>query len=65
MYTLERFSTNVFAAIKFLKGCCTVYEHALESLEITGIVLSQRMSKNARNYCKGLKKFRNLNFNYM
>ena len=39
-----------------LKGYCTVFQHALKSLEITGIVLSERMSKTARKKSKGFKK---------
>ena len=32
-----------------LKGYCTVFQHASKSLEITASVLSDRMSKTARN----------------
>ena len=31
-----------------LNGYCTVFQHALKPLEITAIVLSERMSKTAR-----------------
>ena len=37
-----------------LKGYCTVFQHALKSLEITAIVLSLRISKTARKNSKGL-----------
>ena len=45
-----------------LKGYCTVFKHALKSLEITGIVLSKRMSKTARKNSKGLKSYKEFKF---
>ena len=36
-----------------LKGYCTVFLHALKSLEITASVLSERMSKTTRKIPKG------------
>ena len=47
----------------YLKAYCTVFQHALKSLEITGIVSSQGMSKTARKNSKGLNVIRNWNFN--
>ena len=41
-----------------LKGYCTVFQHALKSLEITACVLSERMSKTARKNTKGLKSYK-------
>ena len=38
MNILELFPLNVYPFT--LKGYCTVFQHALKSLEITGIVLS-------------------------
>ena len=40
----------------YLKGYCTGFQHALKSLEITGIVLSIRMSKTARKKFQRIKK---------
>ena len=45
-----------------LKGYCTVFQHALKSLEITSIVSSYRMSKTARKNSKGLKSYKGLKF---
>ena len=45
-----------------LKGYCTIFQHALKSLEITGIVLSSRMSKTARKNSKGLKSYKEFKF---
>ena len=45
-----------------LKGYCTVFQHALKSLEITGIVLSKRMLKTARKNSKGLKSYKEFKF---
>ena len=45
-----------------LKGYCTVFKHALKSLEITGIVLSKRMSKIATKNSKGLKSYKEFKF---
>ena len=36
-----------------LKGYCTVFQHALKSLVITDIILSEMMSKTARKIPKG------------
>ena len=47
----------------FLKGYCTVFQHALKSLEITAIGLSLRISKTAWKNSKGLKSYKELNFN--
>ena len=41
-----------------LKGYCTVFPHALKSLEIAACVLSERMSKTARKNTKGLKSYK-------
>ena len=41
-----------------LKGYCTVFYHALKSLVITAIVLSERMSKTARKNTKGLNSYK-------
>ena len=46
----------------FLKGYCTVFQRALKSLEITGIILSLRMSKTARKNSKGLKSYKEFKF---
>ena len=48
--------------IALLKGCCTVFQQALKSLGITGIVLSQRLLKTARKNCKGLKSYKEFEF---
>ena len=45
-----------------LKGYCTVFKHALKSLEITVIVSSLRMSKTARKNSKGLKSYKEFKF---
>ena len=45
-----------------LKGYCTVFQHALKSLEITAIVLSLRISKTARKNSKGLKSYKEFKF---
>ena len=46
-----------------LKSYCTNFQHALKLVEITGIVLTRRMSKTSRKKRpKGLKVIRNLNF---
>ena len=45
-----------------LKGYCTVFQQALKSLEITGIVLSSRMLKTARKNSKGLKSYKEFKF---
>ena len=45
-----------------LKGYCTIFQYALKSLEITGIVLSSRMSKTARKNPKGLKSYKEFKF---
>ena len=45
-----------------LKGYCTIFQHALKSLEIFGIVLSSRMSKTARKNSKGLKSYKEFKF---
>ena len=45
-----------------LKGYCTIFQHALKSLEIIGIVLSSRMSKTARKNSKGLKSYKEFKF---
>ena len=46
----------------YLKGYCTVFQHALKSLEITDIVLSLRTSKTARKNSKGLKSYKEFTF---
>ena len=43
-----------------LKGYCTVFQHALKSLEVTGIVSYYRMLKTARKNSKGLKSYKEL-----
>ena len=48
--------------VSFLKGYCTVFQHALKSLEITAIVLSLRISKSARKNSKGLKSYKEFKF---
>ena len=45
-----------------LKGYCTVFQHALKSLEISASVLSERMSKTARKNTKGLKSYKEFKF---
>ena len=45
-----------------LKGYCTIFQHALKSLEITASVLSERMSKTARKNTKGLKSYKEFKF---
>ena len=45
-----------------LNGYCTIFQHALKSLEIIGIVLSSRMSKTARKNTKGLKSYMKFKF---
>ena len=45
-----------------LKGYCTVFQHALKSLEITGIVLSKSMLKTARKNSKGFKRYKEFKF---
>ena len=45
-----------------LKGYCTVFQHALKSLEITAFVLSLRISKTARKNSKGLKSYQEFKF---
>ena len=44
------------------KGCCTVFQLALKSLEITAIVLSLRILKTARKNSKGLISYVELKF---
>ena len=44
---------NVYLFFKVLKGYCTVFHHALKSLEITASVLFERMSKTARKIPRG------------
>ena len=39
--------------LALLKGYCTVFQHALKLLEITGIVLTQRTSKTEKKNLKG------------
>ena len=51
-----------FSAEVTLKGYCTVFQHALKSLEITAIVLSLRMSKTARKNSKGLISYKEFKF---
>ena len=46
----------------YLKGYCTVFQHALKLLEITGFVLTKRMSKVARKTSKGLKSYKEFKF---
>ena len=46
-----------------LKGYCIVFQHPLKLLEITGIALTYRMSKTARENSKVLKSYKELNFN--
>ena len=41
----------------YLKGYCTVFQNALKSLEITGLVLSYRLLKTAKKIFKGLESF--------
>ena len=48
--------------VNTLKGYCTVFQHALKSLEITASVLSERMSKTARKNTKGLKSYKEFKF---
>ena len=45
-----------------IKGYCTVFQHVFKSLEITGIVSSERMSKTAGKKAKGLKSSKVLKF---
>ena len=45
-----------------LKGYCTVFQHALKSLEITDIVSILRMSKTARKNSKRLKSYKGFKF---
>ena len=45
-----------------LKSYCTAFQHALKSLEIPGIVLSERMSKPARKRSKVLKNYKDFQF---
>ena len=45
-----------------LKGYCTIFQHALKSLEITGIVLSSRILKTGRKNSKGLKSYKEFKF---
>ena len=49
-------------SLRVLKGYCTVFQHALKSLEITAIVLSLRISKTARKKSKGLKSYKEFKF---
>ena len=46
----------------WLKSYCTVFQHALKLLEITGIVLTLRMSKTAMKNSKGLKSYKEFKF---
>ena len=41
-----------------LKGLLHFFQHALKSLEMTGIVLSERMSKTARKNSSGFKRYK-------
>ena len=45
-----------------LKGYCTVFRHALKLMELTGIDLTERMSKTARKNLKGLKSYKEFKF---
>ena len=57
--------TYLFQDLQFnsiLKGYCTVFQHALKLLEITGIVLTERMSKTAKKNSKGLKSYKEFRF---
>ena len=45
-----------------LKSYCTVFQHALKSLEITGIILTLRMSKTVRKNSKRLKSYKGFKF---
>ena len=54
---------SIFSGLVFLlKGCCTVFQLALKSLEITVSVLSERMSKTGRKNTKGLKSYKEFKF---
>ena len=55
-------NTQDFFFFFYLKGYCTIFQHALKSLEIIGIVLSSRMSKTARKNSKGLKSYKEFKF---
>ena len=49
--------------LKQLKGYCTIFQHALKSLEITGVVLFERKSKKCKEkFCRIKKIIRNLKF---
>ena len=45
--------SSLYAVLILLKGYCTVFQHALKSLEITGIALSYRMLKTAKKNPNG------------
>ena len=47
---------------EILKGYCTVFQHALKLMEITGIVLTKGMSKTAKKNSKGLKSYQEFKF---
>ena len=54
--------SRVTAVMEDLKGYCTIFQHALKSLEITGIVLSSRMLKTGRKNSRGLKSYKEFKF---
>ena len=57
---LDLFYSQIF--MFSLKGYCTVFQHALKSLEITAIVLLLRISKTAMKNFKGLKSYKEFKF---
>ena len=59
---LELSAFHCISKIFTLKGYCTIFQHALKSLEIIGIVLSSRMSQTARKNSKGLKSYKEFKF---
>ena len=58
----ERAAQNPDSRMYSLKGYCTVFQHALKLLELTGIDLTCRMSKTARKNLKGLKSYKEFKF---